>query len=212
MTQTIGIIDYAMGNLGSVTNACAYLELDAKIITRPEEMAECRAIILPGVGAFGDCMRHIESHGFAEPIRQWIGAERPFLGICVGLQALFEYSEESPGVGGLGVLPGAVRRFRLPARFKVPQIGWNRVRHNAPECPLFDGIEDGSHVYFVHSYYVDPAERADVAGTTDYGIDYASVVFRGNLMAVQFHPEKSQRVGLRILRNFSRTIRRVVAV
>lgn len=198
----IGIIDYGMGNLGSVRNACRFLGLDAEVHERPDRLDACRALILPGVGAFGDCRAHLDAHGFTEPLRAWIAADRPLLGICLGMQLLFESSEESPGVAGLGALPGVVRRFRLPPEYKVPQMGWNRVRFRAPACPLFEGGVDESYFYFVHSFYCDPAEPSDVAGTTSYGIDYASVVCRGNVMAVQFHPEKSQAIGLRMLRAF----------
>ena len=123
----IGIIDYGMGNLGSVSNACRFLGLPCSILSSPQEMDRCRAVILPGVGAFGDCMKNLAGHGFVEAVRQWVEAGRPFLGICLGLQLLYENSEESPGVAGLGLEPGTVRRFALPAEFKVPQIGWNRV-------------------------------------------------------------------------------------
>jgi imidazole glycerol phosphate synthase glutamine amidotransferase subunit len=198
----IGILDYGMGNLGSVSNACSFLGLDAKILARPEEMDGCAAIILPGVGAFGDCMRHLNEHGFSNPVRAWIDADRPFLGICLGLQVLFEGSPESPGINGLGILPGQVRRFAWGTDFKVPQIGWNQVRQVQPDCPLFAGIPDESHFYFVHSYYADASDASVIAGETDYGIPYASAVRRGRMMAVQFHPEKSQQMGLRMLRNF----------
>ena len=201
--MTIGIIDYGMGNLGSVSNACRFLELPAVIITSPDELAACDAIILPGVGAFGDCMKNLSDQGFVDPIRQWIAADRPFLGICLGLQVLFESGEESPGVPGLGVLPGSVKKFRLPPDFKVPQIGWNRVTQTRPGLPLFDGIENGTHFYFVHSFYVDCGAPEVISGTTDYGCVYTSAVSRGRLSAVQFHPEKSQQAGLAMLRNFA---------
>ncbi len=204
----IGIVDYGMGNLGSVTNACRFLELDARIITRPEELETCRAVILPGVGAFGDCMEHLAAHGFVEATRAWIAADKPFLGICVGLQALFEGSEESPGVAGLGVLPGFVRKFQATGDCKVPQIGWNRVRFQQPACPLFQGVADQTYFYFVHSFYAVAAEARDAAGVSDYaGVTYTAAVWRGNLMAVQFHPEKSQQWGLRMLKNFGELAR-----
>ena len=203
----IGIIDYEMGNLGSVSNACSFLGLDAKIVAAPREMESCGAIILPGVGAFGDCMNNLDRHGFVDGVKKWIADGKPFLGICLGLQLLFEGSEESPGVPGLGVLRGEVRKFNLSRDWKVPQIGWNRVRQAMPECPLFKDVPDESHFYFVHSYYADPAERKVSAGITDYGIDYTSAVWRDNLMAVQFHPEKSQKYGLQMLKNFGGYIR-----
>jgi imidazole glycerol phosphate synthase glutamine amidotransferase subunit len=199
----IGIVDYGMGNLGSVTNACRFLNLDARIITQPEELGACSAVILPGVGAFGDCMEHLARHGFVEATRAWIAADKPFLGICVGLQALFEGSEESPGVAGLGVLPGFVRKFNATGDCKVPQIGWNRVRFQRPESPLFKGVPDQTYFYFVHSFYALAAEASVAAGVADYaGVTYTAAVWRGNLMAVQFHPEKSQQWGLQMLKNF----------
>jgi imidazole glycerol phosphate synthase glutamine amidotransferase subunit len=200
--MTLGIIDYGMGNLGSVSNACSFLDLPARIVTRPEEMEACRGIILPGVGAFGDCMAHLEEHGFVEPIRAWIQADRPFLGICLGLQALFEGSEESPGVAGLGVLAGSVKKFRINPALKVPQIGWNRVAFRQPEHLFFSGVASGTHFYFVHSYYVEARDAGLVAGVNGYRLDYTSAVARGNLVAVQFHPEKSQQAGLALLKNF----------
>jgi imidazole glycerol-phosphate synthase subunit HisH len=198
----IGIIDYGMGNLGSVSNACAFLGIEARIVARPDELAACRAIILPGVGAFGDCMTHLSQHGFVEAVRNWIGGGRPFLGICLGLQMLYESSEESPGVAGLGILPGPVCRFRLPPEWKVPQIGWNRVRQQRKDCPLFKDVPDESYFYFVHSYYAEASGGATDAGITNYALDYASAVWKKNVLAVQFHPEKSQKVGLQMLRNF----------
>ncbi len=201
--QTIGIIDYGMGNLGSVTNACRFLNLPATIVAAPDEMDACKALILPGVGAFGDCMAHLQDHGFVAPIQEWIAADRPFLGICLGLQVLFEGSEESPEATGLGILPGIVRRFRLPHEYKVPQIGWSRVRQAQPDCPLYADIPDETHFYFVHSYYADAATADYAAGITAYGLDYASAIWRRHLMAVQFHPEKSQKHGLQMLANFA---------
>lgn len=197
----IGIIDYGMSNLGSVMNACRYLELSAQIVERPDQMDACDGLIFPGQGAFGDCMKHLDANGFVAPLKEWIRADRPFFGICLGLQTLYEGSEEAPGVKGLGVLPGVMRKFRLPPEFKVPQIGWNRVDQTQPACPLFRDVPDGSHVYFVHSYYAEDTSK-EVAGTTEYGVNYASVVWMSNAMAVQFHPEKSQSVGLRMLKNF----------
>ena len=198
----IGIIDYGMGNLGSVSNAFRFLDIDAKIITRKEEMDTCRAVLLPGVGAFGDCMGHLVEHDFVNPILTWIRSGKPMMGICLGLQALFDSSEESPGVEGLGIHSGTVKRFALPGELKVPQIGWNRINETLPGCPMFDGIDSGSFFYLVHSYYVCPADSSIVAGTTDYGIEYCSCVWKENVFATQFHPEKSQAAGLRMLRNF----------
>lgn len=198
----IGIIDYGMGNLGSVTNACKFLELDAQIVTAPEQFEACRAVILPGVGAFADCMAHLVEHNFVDAIRGWVDSGKPFMGICLGLQALFQSSEESPGVEGLGIFDGTVKRFDIAPELKVPQIGWNAVNQVQPDCPMFAGIDDASYFYFVHSFYVDPADRAIVAGATDYGLNYCSAVWKDNVFASQFHPEKSQALGLQMLRNF----------
>ena len=199
----IGVIDYGMGNLGSVVNALRYLEQDVRLIERREEADRCDALILPGVGAFGDCMEHLEAHGFVELIREWVAAGRPLMGICLGLQALFAASEESPGVAGLSLFEGTVKRFDLPADLKVPQIGWNRVEAVQPDCPMFTGIETNAHFYLVHSFYVDTPDSGLIAGKTNYGIDYCSCIWRDNVFATQFHPEKSQAVGLQMLKNFA---------
>lgn len=198
----IGIIDYGMGNLGSVANALAYLQAPACILSRPGDLHKCRALVLPGVGAFGDCLRNLQTNGYWEPVREWLQNDRPFLGLCLGLQILCAASEESPGVAGLGLIPSTVVRFQPAADRKVPQIGWNRVRL-LPErpCPLMAGIPDGTYFYFVHSYYL-PAAPGWAAGWTDYGGEYVSVVWRSRCFAVQFHPEKSQQAGLQLLRNF----------
>ena len=201
----IGIIDYGMGNLGSVSNACAFLNLPARIITRPDEIGACRAIILPGVGAFGDCVEHLVSHGFVDVVKNWIRDGKPFLGICLGLQMLYEGSEESPGIPGLGILPGQGRRFHLSKDWKVPQIGWNVVRQAKKDCPLFKDIPDDSYFYFVHSYYIE-ADKSVTAGLTSYGLNYASAIWKDNVVAVQFHPEKSQKMGLQMLKNFGEWI------
>jgi len=208
----IGIIDYGMGNLGSVSNACKFLGLDAEIISAPSQMDSCRAILLPGVGAFGDCMAHLTEHGFVSPIQKWISGGKPFMGICLGLQALFQFSEETPGVEGLGIFKGGSKRFDfcgvnaqagMPApQLKIPQIGWNAVNQKKPDCPMFAGVDDGAYFYFVHSFYVAPEDPAIVAGETDYGIKYCSAVWKDNVFAVQFHPEKSQAAGLQMLKNF----------
>ncbi len=210
--KKIGIIDYGMGNLGSVSNACKFLGLDAEIISAPGQMDSCRAILLPGVGAFGDCMAHLTEHGFVSPIQKWISGGKPFMGICLGLQALFQFSEETPGVEGLGIFKGGSKRFDfcgvnaqagMPApQLKIPQIGWNAVNQKKPDCPMFAGVDDGAYFYFVHSFYVAPEDPAIVAGETDYGIKYCSAVWKDNVFAVQFHPEKSQAAGLQMLKNF----------
>lgn len=198
----IGIIDYGMGNLGSVTNACRFLKQDAQIISLPHEADACDSLILPGVGAFGDCMKNLEASGFAEKTLEWVAAGKWLLGICLGLQVLFEGSDESPGVQGLGIFKGRVRKFDLPDTFKVPQIGWNQLRQVNNACPLFDSVADESFFYFVHGFYVVPEDDSITAGVTDYGGEYTAAVFKDRVMATQFHPEKSHDVGLKMLNNF----------
>ncbi len=200
--KQIGIIDYGMGNLGSVSNACKFLGLDAGIVSAPRQMDSCRTIILPGVGAFGDCMAHLTEHGFVAPIQKWISCGKPFMGICLGLQALFQTSEETPDVAGLGIFKGSVRRFQIASELKVPQIGWNAVNQKKPDCPMFTGVDDGAYFYFVHSFYVVPEDQSIVVGETGYGRNYCSAVRKDNVFAVQFHPEKSQAAGLQMLKNF----------
>ena len=193
------IIDYGVGNLRSVYMAFRRLGVEARVTADPAEVRAARALVLPGVGAFGDAMQSLQALHLAQPIVDAVNQGIPFLGICLGLQLLFEASEEMGEHRGLGLLAGRVRRF--PAGLTVPHMGWNQI-HQANGTPLWRGVPDHSHVYFVHSYYADAEERAAVAAWTDYGIDYASAVARGNLYAIQFHPEKSQDVGERILRNF----------
>ncbi len=202
--MSAAIVDYGMGNLGSVANACGFLGMDCRIVADPAELGRHSAVILPGVGSFGKCMQHLRASGFVDPLRDWIDQGWPFLGICLGLQVLFERSEESEGVAGMGVFPGSVRLFNRSSGLKVPQMGWNRVWHNHDGVRMFEGVEDGSFFYFVHSFYVDTPDREIVAGSTEYGITYTSAIQCGRTMAVQFHPEKSQSIGLAVLRNFGR--------
>lgn len=205
------IVDYEMGNLRNVYMAFRRLGLESRVTSDPRELRAAEALVLPGVGAFGDAIDNIRRMGLEEPILQAIDEDRPFLGICVGLQLLFEVSEEMGEHRGLGVLPGRVRRF--PRDLTVPHMGWNQI-HQEKDVPLWRGLPDGSYAYFVHSYYVDPEAQTVIAARTDYGEDeageylrppiiYTSAVARGNLYAIQFHPEKSQNVGERILCNFA---------
>ncbi len=195
------IVDYGAGNLRSVYMAFQRLGISARVSSEPRDLAAAKAIVLPGVGAFGDNIGRIRARGLEEPLVAAIRAEVPFLGICLGLQMLFETSDELGEHRGLGVLAGRVRRF--PPGLHVPQMGWNQVRQVRP-CALWRDLPDDSYVYLVHSYYVEPQEAEVVAGTTDYGLTYASAVAQGNLYGIQFHPEKSQDVGARILHNFCR--------
>lgn len=193
------IIDYGVGNLRSVYMAFKRLGVEAHVTADPAKVRAARALVLPGVGAFGDAMESLNALHLERPIVDAVNQGVPFLGICLGLQLLFEASEEMGEYRGLGLLAGRVRRF--PAGLAVPHMGWNQI-HQTANAPLWRGVPDHSHVYFVHSYYADAEDRAVVAAWTDYGLDYASAVSRGNLHAIQFHPEKSQDVGERILRNF----------
>jgi glutamine amidotransferase len=161
------------------------------------------AVVLPGVGAFGDCVKNLERLDLVGGIREFIGTGKPFLGICLGFQALFETSQEAPGVKGLAVFPGSVARLASDG-LKVPHMGWNRLQIWQRDCPLLAGIEDGSFVYFVHSYYCKPASKRLVCATTDYGVEFCSMLWAGNVFATQFHPEKSQAIGLKIMENFVR--------
>jgi glutamine amidotransferase len=203
----IAVIDYDMGNLRSVQKAFEAVGYRAVVTRDPKTIADAGHVVLPGVGAFGDCMRNLETYGLIDPVLRAIEAGKPFLGICLGLQLLFGESEEFGTHRGLGVMPGKVVRFSPPAAggpappLKVPHMGWNTVAMRKPS-PLLDGVPDGSHLYFVHSYYVVPDDPAVVCTTTDYGGSFASSVARDNIFACQFHPEKSQGVGLRIIRNF----------
>jgi len=210
----IAVVDYGAGNLASVTKALELaarsacepvgdLSPDVRVTGDPGVVREAAAVVLPGVGACGDGAEALRRSGLEEPLADAFMSKRPFLGICLGQQLLFEDSEESPGVPGLGLIAGKVKRFA--EGLKVPQIGWNQIAI-AKGHPVLAGIENNSHVYFVHSYYVAPTDEHVVATETEYGVSFASAVAFGNVFACQFHPEKSQAVGLRMLRNFVRMI------
>jgi imidazole glycerol-phosphate synthase subunit HisH len=200
----IGIVDYGMGNLRSVQKALEKVGAEASIIGGGSEIEASSKLILPGVGAFGDAMEHLRERGLVEAIGRFVASGRPFLGICLGLQLLFEGSEESPGVAGLGILRGGVVRFRPADRaLKVPHMGWNTLDLTRADCPLFAGLPPKPAVYFVHSYHAAPADRNLVAATADYPEPFTAAIWRDNVFATQFHPEKSQRVGMQILKNFA---------
>jgi glutamine amidotransferase len=199
--RPLAIVDYGMGNLRSVQKALERVGQAAEVTGDPDRVASAPAVVLPGVGAFGACMQNLLRLGLAEPVSAAIAAGRPFLGICLGMQLLFEESEEFGPVRGLGVLRGRVVRFAPDPARKVPHMGWNELRV-ARRVPHLAGIESGASVYFVHSYYPVPADPAVVATMTAYGPEFASSVAHENVFACQFHPEKSQRVGLRLLENF----------
>jgi len=197
--NSVTIIDYGAGNLRSVINAVSRLGYRLEVTGRPADVLNARAVILPGVGAAADTMTSLKTRGLASPIRRFIAEGRPFLGVCIGLQVLFTGTEEGGWHDCLDIIPGVVRK--LPSGLKVPHMGWNQVRQRVPH-PIFDGIPDEANFYFVHSYYARPEDKSLVAGETEYGALICSAIARDNLIATQFHPEKSGEVGLRIYDNF----------
>ena len=211
--SSLVIVDYGVGNLRSVYKAVEAAGATAEVITSPDGLAGAAGIVLPGVGAFGDAAANLRSAGFEVPLRQAVQSGTPLLGICVGMQMLFDESEEMGRHAGLGIIPGRVVRFAGDLHgpdgrlLKVPQIGWNQLCH-AQIDPLLAGVPDGAYAYFVHSYYCAPTDPAYAVATTDFGGPYASIVRRGNVWGIQCHPEKSQAVGLRILRNFVAIVER----
>ena len=198
----ITIVDYGMGNLRSVQKAFEKLGIEAVICNQPEEVERAEKLVLPGVGAFRDAIAELKKQELVQPVLSHIAADRPFLGICLGLQLLFDVSEEDGLWDGLGVTPGRVVRFDERPGLPVPHMGWNSLER-VGQHRLLDGIPEEAHFYFVHSYHVVPTDEAVIAARTDYGEPFVSVIARGNLFATQFHPEKSQRVGLKLLRNFA---------
>ena len=197
----VTIIDYEAGNIKSVENAVRYLGCEAVLTRDPELILSSDHCILPGVGAFGDAMKRLKKYGLDEVIKQAVEKEIPFLGICLGLQLLFESSEESPGAEGLGILKGKILRIPDEGGRKVPQIGWNDLSF-PHRSRLFEGIDEGAYVYFVHSYYLRAEDPSIVSAQTEYGVKIDAAVERGNVFACQFHPEKSEAVGMKILSNF----------
>jgi glutamine amidotransferase len=207
----IGIVDYDIGNLRSVQKALQKVGGEAVFVRTPQEMERVDGLVLPGVGAFGDCIRCLAASGMQDEVVAWAKSSRPFLGICVGYQMLFESSEEAPGEPGLGIFAGEVRKFSNGSGLKIPQIGWNTLEVRQPGSPFLDEISSGDFVYYVHSYYVAPRDPSLVALETTYGETFAAAVARDNLFATQFHPEKSQRAGLQILKNFVALTERISA-
>ncbi len=199
----LAVLDYGAGNLRSVVRALEVNGIRPVVLGDPDALLRADALVFPGVGAAGSAMRRLRERGLDEAVREFYRSGRPILGVCLGLQLLFDWSEEDGGAPGLGLIPGEVRRF--PDGLKIPHMGWNQVRRQR-DHPILAGIPDGAHFYFVHSYYAVPAEPAAVVGTTDYGRDFASVVAWDNLVATQFHPEKSGRWGLAVYGNFLRRL------
>jgi glutamine amidotransferase len=199
----IALLDYGSGNLRSAQKALFKVGADVRVVRRPDEMEDARAVVLPGVGAFDDCVNALQKQDLLAASRKFIASGRPFLGICVGYQALFEKSEEfNSCAAGLGIFRGKVVRFTEKPGLKIPQIGWNSIEFARPDCPLLRGIPNGSYVYFVHSFFPQPVDETIIATRTTHGQTFASAVWRDNIYATQFHPEKSQAVGLRLLKNF----------
>ncbi|HUR44506.1 MAG TPA: imidazole glycerol phosphate synthase subunit HisH [Candidatus Saccharimonadales bacterium] len=199
----IALLDYGSGNLRSVQKALLKVGADVQLVTGPEGLKDAHAAVLPGVGAFDDCMTAMQKQKLLEGVKQFIQTGRPFLGICVGYQALFEKSEEfNSCAAGLSLFKGKVVRFPTQPGLKVPQIGWNQIRFSKAACPLYKGIQDGSYVYFVHSFFPRPEDPSIVATRTGYGEEFASSIWKENVYATQFHPEKSQGIGLQLLKNF----------
>ncbi len=202
---TIAVIDTGICNLRSVTKALEAVGADVRVVHTPQEIAAADAsgLVLPGVGALRDCVASLRSSRIDATVRDWINTDRPFLGVCLGMQALFEHSEEG-NIAGLGVFAGKVVRFRRPPQYKIPHMGWNDVRFVQPKSPLADGMApEGTPFYFVHSFHCVPADPALVLGECDYGGTFCAAIGRGNVFATQFHPEKSQASGLQIYGNFA---------
>jgi glutamine amidotransferase len=202
--KTIGIVDYGMGNLRSVQKALEKIGAKAVVTDSPRTLKRADAVVLPGVGAFGEAMKRLHSEGIIPVLRQHISLQKPFLGICLGLQLLFDSSAESPGIAGLGIFRGTNRRFQLRSKnLKVPHMGWNGlIQNNSNPTPLFNGIGADESFYFVHSFFPEPKDESLIATKTEYGQTFCSAIARGRLFACQFHPEKSGDAGLQILRNF----------
>lgn len=199
----IALIDYGSGNLRSVHKALLKVGADVRIVTGPKEIKDARAVVLPGVGAFDDCVNALQRQELLSGVKEFVKTGRPFLGICVGYQALFEKSEEFNSCAlGFCLFGGKVRRFTERPGLKIPQIGWNQLDVVRTDCALFNNIPSGSYVYFVHSFYPEPKDESIVATRTTYGDTFASAVWKDNIYATQFHPEKSQKVGLQLLKNF----------
>ena len=196
----IAVVDYDAGNVKSVEKAIEKLGPKHILTSDPEEIRKADAVILPGVGNFGDCVNNLKERGLDTVLKEYAASGKPFLGICVGLQLLFDESEESPGVKGLGILSGKIKKFPASADLKVPQIGWNDIIESKGR--LLEGIDRGTYFYFVHSFYLDSSDPSIVTSKTEYGVTYDSSVEKGNVFATQFHPEKSSDAGLKVLSNF----------
>ncbi len=197
----LGVLDYGAGNLRSVLNAFEAIGAHANLVTKPEDFENIDVLVFPGQGAFGDSVRILKETGLWEPLRTWLKAEKPYLGICLGYQLLFESSEECPGVEGLCVAKGLVRKFSPDSGLKIPHMGWNVAQWAPEQSAVWSGLPNPTYVYFVHSYYPDVQDESLALCRTDYGVSFISGIAKKNLVAVQYHPEKSQEAGLTLLRN-----------
>ncbi|MFT3990760.1 MAG: imidazole glycerol phosphate synthase subunit HisH [Luteolibacter sp.] len=199
----VALIDYGAGNLRSVANALRALEVEPVIVSSPEALEGATHLVLPGVGSFGDCMEQLEKRDLLGVIREWFTAGKPYLGICLGYHILFESSEETPGVQGLGLIPGVVRRFKEAPGLKIPHMGWNSVIPVRPDAGRWEKLGAEPYFYYVHSYFPVPADESIIAARTSYGLDnFAAAIELPHVLACQFHPEKSQEAGLQLIRNF----------
>jgi glutamine amidotransferase len=205
VNPTVGLIDYGSGNLRSVQKALENRGARVKLMQSGDQLYGIDAILLPGVGAFGDSVAGLQIRGLWAPLNRWLSADRPFLGICLGYQLLFDESDETPGFKGFGYFAGRVRKFRNSG-LKIPHMGWNTLTFTQPENPIWSTLEPGTAVYFVHSYFPEPNDPKIIAATCEYGETFAASVSRGNVSATQFHPEKSQQAGLTIIQNFLNNI------
>jgi glutamine amidotransferase len=201
--MTVALIDYGAGNLRSVANALGALGITPRLVSSPDQLEGATHVVMPGVGSFGDCMTELAARNLVEPLRDWAASGKPYFGICLGYQILFEGSEETPDIAGFGVLRGQVRRFQEKPGLKIPHMGWNSVVPRQPDAGFWQGLGPEPYFYYVHSYFPVPADDAVIAAETTYGDDtFAAAVQQGPLLAAQFHPEKSQDAGLRLLGNF----------
>jgi glutamine amidotransferase len=198
----IAIIDYGMGNIHSVQKALQSHGADTLVTNKARDIQSCKKLVLPGVGAFADAVAELEKQKLTSVIKEAVEKKKKFLGICLGMQLLFEKSQESKNIAGLGILPGEVKLFNRQMGIKVPHMGWNRLSIRQPACPLLKNIAPGSYVYFCHSYYPQPKDEDSVSASAHYGSDFAALVWQDNVFGVQFHPEKSQDVGISMLKNF----------
>jgi imidazole glycerol phosphate synthase glutamine amidotransferase subunit len=201
--MTVALIDYGAGNLRSVANALGALGITPRLVSSPDQLEGATHVVMPGVGSFGDCMTELAARDLVEPLREWAASGKPYFGICLGYQILFDGSEETPDIPGLGVLRGQVRRFQEKPGLKIPHMGWNSVVPRQPDTGFWQGLGPEPYFYYVHSYFPVPADDTVIAAETTYGDEtFAAAVQKGSLLAAQFHPEKSQDAGLRLLGNF----------